>query len=90
MSFNSEHPPRRSVPLGPPPWLAWQAGQRVSVLFRLDDGLHEAVGLLVSSAPDHVRLATRSGEVHIDAWTLVSGRTLPPLTSGRDVDGQQS
>ncbi|WP_240470998.1 hypothetical protein [Schaalia suimastitidis] len=60
------------------PWLAWPIGTRVVVRYRLADGLHDALGILVESAPDHVVIETRRGQVRVEAETMVTGKEVPP------------
>lgn len=60
------------------PWMAWSVGQRVVVRYRLADGLHDALGDLTEVAVDHVVVDTRRGPVRVDAWTMVTGKAVPP------------
>lgn len=66
------------VPLPPLPWLEWTPGDRVVVRYRLDDGLHDALGYLVETDVDHVVVDTRRGRVRIEAITMVTGKRVPP------------
>ena len=73
--------PARSAagaPLPPLPWLAWEVGTRVVMRYRLDDGLHDALGGLVEVAVDHVTVRTRRGDVRVEASTMVTGKPVPP------------
>ncbi|MDO4258449.1 MAG: hypothetical protein Q4C87_02895 [Actinomycetaceae bacterium] len=72
-------PTSRDLP-PPPPWCAWTPGITVTVLYRSEEGLNEAVGTLVETALDHVTIDTRRGRVFIHASTLVTGRIVeqPP------------
>lgn len=66
----------------PLPWLAWSEGERVVVRYRLADGLHDALGALLETAPDHVVIDTRRGPVRVEAETMVTGKKVPPPPSG--------
>lgn len=70
-------------PVTPPPlpWLQWSPGERVVVRFRLADGLHDALGTLIETAPDHVVIDTRRGQVRVEATTMVTGKKVPPAPS---------
>ncbi|WP_115726923.1 putative acetyltransferase [Actinomyces culturomici] len=70
---------RRTPP--PLPWLAWTPGERVVVRYRLDDGLHDALGTLVETALDHVVVDTRRGRIRVEASTMVTGKRVPPPPS---------
>lgn len=70
-------PTERTTP-PPLPWLGWRVGERVVVRYRLDDGLHDALGDLTEVAADHVVVRTRRGEVRVEATTMVTGKTVPP------------
>jgi len=50
----------------------------VVVRYRLDDGLHDALGDLLEVAVDHVTVRTRRGDVRVEATTMVTGKTVPP------------
>lgn len=68
-----------SPPLPPSlPWLSWQKGERVVLRYRLEDGLHDALGEVVESAFDHVSINTRRGIVRVEASTMVTGKRVPP------------
>lgn len=64
--------------LPPLPWLEWTPGDRVVVRYRLDDGLHDALGYLVETDVDHVVVETRRGRVRVEAITMVTGKRVPP------------
>ncbi|QWW20242.1 hypothetical protein I6B53_03880 [Schaalia sp. 19OD2882] len=66
------------APAPRPPWLDWRPGQRVALLARLDDGLHEVAGELMHTELSHVLVQKRDGTlVRVDAWTMVTGRAIP-------------
>lgn len=69
------------APPPPLPWLAWNEGERVVVRYRLDDGLHDALGTLLETAPDHVVVDTRRGPLRVEAETMVTGKKVPPPPS---------
>jgi hypothetical protein len=50
----------------------------VVVRYRLADGLHDALGELLETAPDHVSVRTRRGDVRVMAETMVTGKQVPP------------
>lgn len=60
------------------PWMRLELGSRVVVRYRLDDGLHDALGILLEKAPTHVVIDTRRGRVKVDARTMVTGKQVPP------------
>lgn len=60
------------------PWTTWQPGDRVVVRYRTTDGLHDALGELLSTAPDGVLVRTRRGDVHVHARDMVTGKRVPP------------
>ncbi|WP_231367344.1 putative acetyltransferase [Schaalia sp. ZJ405] len=60
------------------PWLKWNEGERVVVRYRLDDGLHDALGTLTDVAVDHVSVDTRRGIIRVEASTMVTGKRVPP------------
>ena len=55
-----------------------ELGSRVVVRYRLEDGLHDALGILLEKAPTHVVIDTRRGRVKVDARTMVTGKQVPP------------
>ncbi len=68
------------------PWLEWAPGERVVLRYRRPDGLHDALGILVETAIDHVVIDTRRGPVRVEASTMVTGKKVPPppsMPSGR-------
>ena len=60
------------------PWMRLELGSRVVVRYRLEDGLHDALGTLLEKAPTHVMIDTRRGRVTVDARTMVTGKQVPP------------
>lgn len=60
------------------PWMRLELGSRVVVRYRLEDGLHDALGILLEKAPTHVVIDTRRGRVRVDARTMVTGKQVPP------------
>lgn len=66
--------------MSPPelPWLEWEVGERVSLLHRGPDGLHEALGTLLEVSPHHVVISTRRGPEKVEATAMVTGRRVPP------------
>ena len=60
------------------PWMRFEVGQRIVIRYRLEDGLHDALGEAVEVAPTHVTVATRRGPVRVDARTMVTGKRVPP------------
>lgn len=71
-------------PSGQPPqlpWLAWKPGDRVVLRYRLEDGLHDALGDVIEAAVDHVTINTRRGPVRVEASTMVTGKRVPPPPS---------
>ena len=66
----------------PLPWLQWQKGERVVLRYRLDDGLHDALGNVVEVESDHVSIETRRGIVRVEARTMVTGKRVPPPPMG--------
>lgn len=60
------------------PWLEWKPGDRVVLRYRLEDGLHDALGDVVETAVDHVTINTRRGPVRVEAPTMVTGKKVPP------------
>jgi len=56
----------------------YSLSSRVVVRYRLDDGLHDALGILLEKAPTHVVIDTRRGRVKVDARTMVTGKQVPP------------
>ena len=60
------------------PWMQLGVGSRVVVRYRLDDGLHDALGTLIEAAPTRVVIETRRGQVRVDARTMVTGKRVPP------------
>ena len=60
------------------PWMRLELGSRVVVRYRLEDGLHDALGVLLEKAPTHVVIDTRRGRVKVDARTMVTGKQVPP------------
>jgi hypothetical protein len=58
--------------------MAWKPGIRVVVRYRLADGLHDALGELLETTPDHVSVRTRRGDVRVMAETMVTGKQVPP------------
>lgn len=60
------------------PWMRLELGSRVVVRYRLDDGLHDALGILLEKAPTHVVIDTRRGRVKVEARTMVTGKQVPP------------
>ncbi|MDD9205690.1 hypothetical protein PU560_04295 [Georgenia sp. 10Sc9-8] len=60
------------------PWTTWRPGDRVVVRYRTADGLHDALGELLSTAPDGVLVRTRRGDVHVHAQEMVTGKRVPP------------
>lgn len=60
------------------PWMRLELGSRVVVRYRLEDGLHDALGTLLEKAPTHVVIDTRRGRVRVDARTMVTGKQVPP------------
>ncbi len=76
------HALHANTPTSPPlPWLAWTPGERVVVRYRGEDGLYDALGDLLETAPDHVVIRTRKGDVRVDARTMVTGKKVPPPPS---------
>lgn len=61
----------------PLPWLQWQLGQRVVVRYQAADGVHDALGTLLETAPDHVVIEARRGTVRVEASTMITGRAVP-------------
>lgn len=73
--MSSDRPGTSAPP--PLPWLDWTPGERVVVRYRTDTGTHEALGELLETQPDAVRIATRRGEVEVHASTMVVGKRVP-------------
>lgn len=64
---------------GPPlPWVAWRPGERVVVRYRAPDGVHDALGDLLETAPEAVVIRTRRGDVRVAASTMITGKRVPP------------
>lgn len=59
------------------PWTRWAPGTRVVVRYRLDDGLHDALGTLEETAVDHVIITTKRGRIRVEAETMVTGKIVP-------------
>ena len=59
--------------------MRWRPGERVVLRYRLDDGLHDALGTVVEVAIDHVSIETRRGLVRVEATTMVTGKSVPSL-----------
>ena len=57
--------------------MRWRPGERVVLRYRLDDGLHDALGTVVEAAIDHVSIETRRGLVRGEATTMVTGKSVP-------------
>lgn len=57
--------------------MRWRPGERVVLRYRLDDGLHDALGTVTEVAIDHVSIETRRGLVRVDATTMVTGKSVP-------------
>ena len=57
--------------------MRWRPGERVVLRYRLDDGLHDALGTVVEVAIDHVSIETRRGLVRVEATTMVTGKSVP-------------
>ena len=57
--------------------MRWRPGERVVLRYRLDDGLHDALGTVVEAAIDHVSIETRRGLVLVEATTMVTGKSVP-------------
>ena len=57
--------------------MRWRPGDRVVLRYRLDDGLHDALGTVVEAAIDHVSIETRRGLVRVEATTMVTGKSVP-------------
>mgnify|MGYP000875449888 FL=1 len=57
--------------------MRWRPGERVVLRYRLDDGLHDALGTVVEAAIDHVSIETRRGLVRVEARTMVTGKSVP-------------
>lgn len=57
--------------------MRWGPGERVVLRYRLDDGLHDALGTVVEAAIDHVSIETRRGLVRVEATTMVTGKSVP-------------
>ena len=57
--------------------MRWRPGERVVLRYRLDDGLHDALGTVVEAAIDHVSIETRRGLVRVEATTMVTGKSVP-------------
>ena len=57
--------------------MRWRPGERVVLRYRLDDGLHDALGTVVETAIDHVSIETRRGLVRVEATTMVTGKSVP-------------
>lgn len=83
-SANTQGKPESPAPSAPPrlPWLEWQKGERVVLRYRLEDGLHDALGDVVEVAPDFVSIETRRGLVRVEARTMVTGKRVPPPPIG--------
>lgn len=60
------------------PWMSFRVGERIVIRYRLEDGLHDALGEALEVAPTHVTVATRRGPVRVDARTMVTGKRVPP------------
>lgn len=88
MSTDAGHLTQSASSLPPLPWLDWTPGERVVVRYRLDDGLHDALGTLLETAPDHVVVDTRRGVIRVEASTMTTGKRVPPPpTIGRFAQG---
>lgn len=57
--------------------MRWRPGERVVLRYRLDDGLHDALGTVIEVAIDHVSIETRRGLVRVEATTMVTGKSVP-------------
>ena len=53
--------------------MRWRPGERVVLRYRLDDGLHDALGTVVEAAIDHVSIEPRRGLVRVEA----TGKSVP-------------
>jgi hypothetical protein len=62
--------------------MRWRPGERVVLRYRLDDGLHDALGTVVEAAIDHVSIETRRGLVRVEATTMVTGKSVPSPRAG--------
>lgn len=71
------------------PWLQWQPGDRVVVRYRVSDGLHDALGTLLETHPDHVIIRARRGEVRVEADTMVTGKLVQKTRDSGDASVQQ-
>ena len=70
--------------------MRWRPGERVVLRYRLDDGLHDALGTVVEAAIDHVSIETRRGLVRVEATTMVTGKSVPsPRERGPGTGAQQ-
>ena len=70
--------------------MRWRPGERVVLRYRLDDGLHDALGTVVEAAIDHVSIETRRGLVRVEATTMVTGKSVPsPRAPGPRVGARE-
>lgn len=70
--------------------MEWTVGDRVVVRYREVDGIHDALGTLLETAPDHVLIRARRGDVRVEAETMVVGRLVQKATDSRASSGPQS
>lgn len=61
-----------------PPWMQWEPGQRVVLRYRADDGVHDALGTLLSTGPHGVEIETKRGPVQVPASRMIIGKRVPP------------
>jgi hypothetical protein len=82
----------------PPPWRAWQVGERVVVRYRLAvDGPgprhSDALGELVAVGPEGLTVRTKGGDVVVPAAAIALGKRVPPPPPprpARRADGRSS
>ena len=61
------------------PWRAWPVGARVVVRRRLSGGGYsDVLGEVLRCDDDGVRVATRTGPVHVGAAEIAIGKLVPP------------
>ncbi len=71
------------------PWLQWTPGERVVLRYRLPDGLHDALGILMETTIDYVVIQTRRGPVRVEAATMVTGKKVPSAPRTEEIRPQR-
>lgn len=60
--------------LPPPPWMQWNPGDKVVVRYTEPDGVHDALGILIETSPDHVIIRAKRGDVRVEVDQMITGK----------------